>query len=297
MQKRRVKTLLSFSIFLLCASQISIADETKPDFACLYPTILKTGKNLLKGNLQEWRGKSIPGCQMQRGNGTPFSLMAPNLLINSTGTRPNYWGRTIKVPGGRTYLAGAWVKNDNAKILFWFFGNYGNPVQRLNQRIYFYSGSSQLLKNYLSAASQALLGGDPQQWHLCYRLIEIPEEVKTFHLNLMIGTYFATGKITIADPFLIDITEAADSGMTVEITGSKSIRTLRLINLYNRDTLWSKTFDRPVNNFKQEIPNTSFQHGLDTKNKFNGYLLQVEYTDGSMEAFSAPEEKSNKNLS
>ena len=113
----------------------------------------------------------------------------------------------------------------------------------------------------------------------------------------MIGTYFATGKITIADPFLIDITEAADSGMTVEITGSKSIRTLRLINLYNRDTLWSKTFDRPVNNFKQEIPNTSFQHGLDTKNKFNGYLLQVEYTDGSMEAFSAPEEKSNKNLS
>ena len=50
MQKRRVKTLLSFSIFLLCASQISIADETKPDFACLYPTILKTGKKAIYKN-------------------------------------------------------------------------------------------------------------------------------------------------------------------------------------------------------------------------------------------------------
>lgn len=290
------KILLFFAV-MLGYSYVSVANDSKMEVVTLYPAILKTEKNLLKSDLQDWNGKSLPKCQMKRGIGTPFSLIEPNLLIVSTDTKPNYWGTVKKVPAGHTYLAGAWVKNDNAKILFWFWGDYGKPPKRVNQRIHFFSGCSSILKNYLSPESQSLLCGDPEAWHLCYRLVEIPKEAKNFYLKMMIGTYFATGNITIANPFLIDVTKVADSGMILEIKGSKSIRNIKVIDLYNQDTIFSKTFEHPITDFKTEIPRTSFKHGLNGKLKFSGYVLQVEYTDGSVKEFSAPEKSATKYLS
>ena len=264
------------------------------NYAFLYPSILKSGKNLLKSDLQNWHGKSIKGCSLERGNGSPFSSSDPTLLIKSAVSKPNYWAHTEKLQGGRTFLAGAWVKNDNAKILFWFWGNYGKPVRRLNDRIYYFAGSSTQLKNYLSPESKALLGGDPEKWHLCYRLVKTPAMDKPFNLNMMIGAYFATGNITIAAPFIIDVTDVKKSGMTAEINGKKPISRITVINLYNRDEIWSKKLDQPETSFKTEIPDTDFRHGLDDKSVFKGFLMQVQYTDGSFDSFTSPEEKSYK---
>lgn len=283
-----------FAVFMLGIFPKLAAIEENGEYALLYPTLLKTGKNILGSDLKNWHARSSAVCKMERGKGSPFSKTAPTLLVDSAASRPNYWGHSVKVPGGRTFLAGAWVKNNNAKILFWFFGNYGKPVRRMNERIYFFAGFNQQLKTHLSPESQALLGGDPSKWHLCYRLIKTPETAKIFYQNMMIGTYFAAGQITIAEPFYIDVTNIEKSGMTADIKGKKSIKSLNVIDLYTRDVIWSKTFKHPVKSFKQEIPGTDFRHGLNAKIEFNGYLMQVEYTDGSFASFSAPEENSQK---
>lgn len=265
----------------------------QPPRMYLYPAVLETHENLLASPVSSWAGQSIEGCKVWRGQGGPFQDNQPALFLDSAETKPNYWGRSVKVQGGRTYLVGGWVKNDNAKILFWFHGNYGQPIKRFNQRIYFFSGGSRILENYLSPETKAMIGGDPNAWNLCYRTLEIPEEAGEFLLNYNVGTYFATGRIQFASPFLIDITEVADQALVVDIQADKPFQQITITRLSLRDVIWHRTFDTPVTGFKEKIPDTTFLLSMDQR-IFEGYQLRVEYTDGQVVMFTAPKEKTNK---
>jgi|GEM_PF-7114509 hypothetical protein len=267
------------------------------NYAYLYPSILKTGKNLIQQDLTKWSGKPLKDCQMLHGKGSPFSPDGQTLIIDSNGTSPNYWGSSTLVQRGHTYLVGGWVKNDNAKILFWSHSSYSDPKERVNDRIYFFSGGSRLLDGYLSDSVKQRLGGDPDEWHLCYRLVEIPKEGSPSpRLSLMIGTYFATGKITIAAPFVIDVTDdAANWKLTLDIRGTEPVHSASVLEQNVRDTVWQKNFTPPAETFNAEIPGTDFRRGLDKKT-FEGYLLKVEYANGKTAAFSAPKEKTVKGL-
>jgi hypothetical protein len=266
---------------LLCASD---------KYAYIYPAILENRPNLIEQNLKKWSGNPIKGCKMLHGKGTPFSPEGQTLIVDSVDTSPNYWGQSIKVERGRTYLAGAWVKNDNAKILFWFHANYNNPEKRINERMYFFSGANRFLNSYLSDAIKQRLGENPEQWHLCYRLLTIPTGNTThLPLNMMIGTYFATGRITIAQPFVIDVTDSSlNTKLMLDFNGEKAVKNISVLEQNTHDIIWQKKFNPPIQSLKTEIPQTNFFRGLDGK-LLEGYLLTVEYTDGEISSFPAPQ--------
>ena len=211
---------------------------------------------------------------------------------------PILGGQLNRAAQTHTYLVEAWLKNDNAKILLWFHANLDDPQNRFDQRIYFFSGASLFLDDYLSASSKGRLNADPEKWRLCYRLLRVPEQSKPdTPLTFMVGTYFATGKTTMAMPFVIDVgSTETNVKLTLDFKGDKKVRRACVVELGVRDLVWQKSFEPGLNEFKIEIPNTNFHRGLESGRVFEGYQLQVEYEDGKISNFSAPEEKTAKGL-
>jgi len=260
------------------------------EHAYLYPAIFRSLPNLAENSLDRWKAGSVPGYETMRTKGTPFARDGVALFMRSQVTSPNYWTCEFRLAAGHRYLAGVWVKNDNAKILVSFSGRGGNPPAAFDQRVYYFSGFNKFLEPYLSEKIKKVLSGDSAGWKLLYRQIDVPDGASVYNVKMHVGIYFTSGTITIADPFIIDITDNKDQQLLVDIESEIPVKAVRVLEQGNLDEIMSEKFDPPVKSLKKEVPRTYFTRGFD-RDEIEGYLMQVEYADGHNSVFSAPQKK------
>ena len=254
-----------------------------------YPAVLKTTPNLLAN--AKWRPPGEASEKDSRAawvKGTPFDDAAQAMEIETFAPESAYWRSHVNVQKGHTYLVGAWVKYANARILFW---NYGKKVdgKPSDQRLYCFAGTQSYLTPYFSERVRQRLGGDPDEWKLMFRTLEYPEPVAGDRITVAMGLYMATGKVTIAAPFFIDVTDVADTSLQIDIAGAKPVRRLTIEHVGVRDVIWQKEFPNPVTDFCEKVPTvTDFRRGMDGRNEIDGHALNVYYVDGSMSKVFAP---------
>ena len=254
-----------------------------------YPAVLKTAPNLLAD--AKWRPPGEASEKDSRAawvKGTPFDAGAPAMEVETFTPESAYWRTHVNVQQGHTYLVGAWVKYANARILFW---NYGKKVngKPSDQRLYCFAGTQSYLTPYFSDRVRQRLGGDPNEWKLMFRTLEYPEPVAGDRITVAMGLYMATGKVTIAAPFFIDVTDVDDSSLLIDIAGAKPVRRLTIEHVGVRDVIWQKDFPNPVTDFCEKVPIvTDFRRGMDGRNEIDGHALNVDYVDGAGAKVFAP---------
>lgn len=260
------------------------------EHAYLYPAILRSLPNLAENSLSRWKAGSVPGYEMLRVKGTPFCRDGEALFVRSQVTSPNYWTCEFKLAAGHRYLAGVWVKNDNAKILVSFLGRGGNPPETFDQRIYYFSGFNKFLEPYLSEKIKKLLSNDSSNWKLLYRQIDVPSGVQVYTVKMHVGIYFTSGAITIADPFILDITDNKDHQLLIDIESETPVTAVHVFEQGNLDNIMVEKFDPPVKSLKKEVPRSYFTRGFD-RDEIEGYSMLIEYSDGRNSSFCAPQKK------
>ena len=254
-----------------------------------YPAVLKTAPNLLAD--AKWRPPGEASEKDSRAawvKGTPFDASAPAMEIETFAPESAYWRSHVNVQKGHTYLVGAWMKYSNARILFW---NYGKKVdgKPSDQRLYCFAGMQSYLKPYFSDRVLQRLGGDPDDWKLMFRTLEYPEPVAGDRITVAMGLYMSTGKVTIAAPFFIDVTDVTDTSLMIDIAGAKPVRRLTIEHVGVRDVIWQKDFPSPVTDFCEKVPTvTDFRRGMDGRNEIDGHALNVYHVDGTMSKVFAP---------
>ena len=257
-----------------------------------YPNLLTTEKNLF--DECEW---TPPNQSFEKGSiskrlkGGPFS---PDDVVYSVKTvRPHsaYWRARPAVKKGRKYLAGAWVRFANAKVLL---GNDAiHPVsgRRLDRRLYCFGGHNAWIEPFLSPRTREVLGGDSATWRLCYRLVEFPEGIKPGSHRSFFGLYLATGDMEFSKPFFVDVTDVKDHSLLIDIVAEKPIKRLAVIHVGLRDVIWEKDFASPVTSYRERLDGiTDWSRGLD-RNTIEGHALDVYYADGSKKTVFAPQER------
>ena len=216
---------MRLSLFLLCTLALALAAEGRILF---YPTVLESATNMLAQ--AKWRPPKKETCRAVRAKGGPFSADEPAWETESFAPESAYWRTYARVKQGHSYLVGAWVKYANAKILLW---NYGTQVdgKPSNQRLYCFGGFQYYLTPYMSDELQRKLGGNPDEWKLLFRRLDYPVALKSDSLCLAMGTYMATGKMTMSAPFLVDVTGVPGRSLTIDIAGEKPIRRLTVFRV------------------------------------------------------------------
>lgn len=257
-----------------------------------YPNLLTVEKNLF--DECEW---TPPNQSFEKGSiskrlkGGPFS---PDDIVYSVKTvRPHsaYWRARPAVKKGRKYLAGAWVRFANAKVLL---GNDAiHPVsgRRLDRRLYCFGGHNAWIEPFLSPRTREALGGDSATWRLCYRLVEFPEGIKADSHRSFFGLYLAAGEMEFSKPFFVDVTDVKDRSLLVDIADERPIRRIAAIHVGLRDIIWEKDFASPVTSYRERLDGiTDWSRGLD-RNTIEGHALDVYYADGSKKTVFAPQER------
>ena len=277
-------------ILALCGLLAVTAEEREPS-VYLYPEVLETGKNQLPAidSVKSWKTLIPAGGkrEMGRKKSDPFDPAAAVLFIRSETTSPIYWRANCRLLPNRTYLFGGWVRNRNARILFWFHGDYGKNKKHFNQRIYYLTGINDFLKPYLSPETLKKLLKGGSGWEICYKVFKTPEDIGTgFIATFAVGSYFGTGYFEFGPAFVIDITDMREKkGMVLLIRNSKPVKKVTLYEAELRDRLWDKDFPDPVRDFHMTLPDTDFQVR---------YRLSVDYTDGTRSDFMVPQGTYNK---
>ena len=282
---KKTRTSSTLPILLLCALVLALEANGRVLF---YPTALKSSTNLLAQ--AKWRPPKKETCRAVPTKGGPFSADEPAWEIESLAPESAYWRTYAHVKPGHSYLVGTWVKYANAKILLW---NYGTQVdgKPSNQRLYCFGGFQYYLTPYMSDELQRKLGGNPDEWRLLFRRLDYPVALKSDTLCLAMGIYMATGKMTMSAPFLVDVTDAPDRSLTIDIVGEKPIRRLTVEHVGERDTIWQRDFPEPVADFHAALSGvTDFGRGLDSANRIAGHALNVFYADGTATKVFAPQE-------
>lgn len=257
-----------------------------------YPTVLDGAKNLLAD--ARWAAPKLDSekeCVATEVKGGPFSSDENAWRVESFAPESAYWRTYPQVEKGHVYLVGAWVRYSNAKILFWNYGK--NPVngKNVDQRVYSFGGFNSYLSPYLSDRTKRNLGGDPDSWKLIWRFLEFPDGLADGRLCVAMGIYMATGAMTFASPFLVDVTGNADPSLTIDIRDAKPIRKLTIVHPELKDTIWTKEFATPVTEYRETVGGavTDYRRGFDN-NKVAGHALNVFYADGSSSVVFAPQE-------
>lgn len=256
-----------------------------------YPSVLKTATNLIAS--AKWRpppAKSGKDCRAAWVKGTPFDADAPAMEVESFAPESAYWRTYAKVEKGHSYLVGAWVKFSNAKVLFWTYGKKpdGKPS---DLRLYSLAGYQSYLSPYFSDELKRQLSGRADEWKLMFRTLEYPDGLIGGNICMAMGIYMATGKVTIAAPFLLDITDVKDVSLMADIAGAKPIRKLAVEHVGERDVIWEKSFLAPVTDFVEAMPSvTDFMRGMDGRNQIDGHVLNIYYADGTAAKVFAPQE-------
>ena len=254
---------------LLFASSVFGGERT-----LLYPTVVETGVNLVGDGKWIYPSGDPPKFTAEETTGGPFDTTAPawKLCLSTPGGA--YWRHPVKVAKGHTYLMGAWLQIDNTTIAI--RGSARNPSNGrvLEDRVYLYGGFNKFLKPYFSERMQAKIIGDPKAWKLCYRLVSYPDGTVGDNLSMSVGIYLATGGITFANPFFIDVTGLADRATGIG------------------DVVWSQDFPQTATTFKGVVPASAadFTRGL-TDILIEGHTLVITYADGTVKSVHAPQEK------
>ena len=263
--------------------------------ALLYPTVVKTGENLFRDERWKSRSDAADPARAQtweKLKGGPFSSEENAWRTESFRPESSFWRQDVKLSAGRTYLVGMWFRSENARAIMWCWSRTksGKPF---NERLYLYGGFNSCLAPYISDAMRAKLGGGADRWKLIYRPLVVSEEL-AIPVQFKFGIYMSTGAITIAHPFLIDITDCPDRSLTAEVSGPQAIRSLSLQQVGLRDTVWRKSFKEPVPSFEGAlVDSVDMLRGFE-QNQVAGHLLSVEYADGRIETVSAPQENAFK---
>lgn len=282
---------IGFKSAMVAVALLPMALLGGQDRALFYPTILKTGTNLLAS--AKWRPpskKSGKDCRTAWVKGTPFDADAPAMEVESFAPESAYWRTFAKVQKGHRYLVGAWVKFSNAKVLFWTYGKKldGKPS---DQRLYSLAGYQSYLSPYFSDELKRQLSGRADEWKLMFRTLEYPDGLVDGNICVAMGLYMATGKVTIAAPFLLDITGVKDVSLMVDVVGAKPMRKLTIEHVGVRDVIWEKSFSSPVADFMEAVPSvTDYMRGMDGKNQIDGHALNIYYADGTSAKVFAPQE-------
>ena len=148
------------------------------------------------------------------------------------------------------------------------------------------------LKPYFSERMQAKIIGDPKAWKLCYRLVSYPDGTVGDNVSMSVGIYLATGGITFANPFFIDVTGLADRSLTVDVAETRPFKRLDMVATGIGDVVWSQDFPQTATTFKSMVPASAadFTRGL-TDILIEGHTLVITYTDGTVKSVHAPQEK------
>jgi hypothetical protein len=130
-------------------------------------------------------------------------------------------------------------------------------------------------------------------------LAEQNHTVKEFHrvttisnFGLMTKLLPATGGITFANPFFIDVTGLADRSLTVDVAGTRPFKRLDVVATGIGDVVWSQDFPQTATTFKGMVPASAadFTRGL-TDTLIEGHTLVITYADGTVKSVHAPQEK------
>ena len=252
----------------------------------------RTGSNILANVSWSQPNGDTPHFVARTLKGGPFSDAADAWSVTLLAPDGAYWRAYPAVEKGRTYLYGAWVRIDNANILLRSYGTDGGTGKPLDQRLYCYGGFNAYLRPDLSERMAKKLAGDPGEWKLCYRLLSFPNGVKGGRFCAAMGVYLSTGTMTFSEPFLIDVTDAADRSLTVDVSGDRPFRRLTVVATGLGDIMWSKDFAEPVTSFKGTVPadRADFARGQDAA-VIEGHTLEVTYADGTSAVVHSPQEK------
>ena len=258
--------------------------------ALLYPTVVKTGENLFSD--ARWKSRTDSDKAdihaWSEGKGGPFSADEPNWRAESFVPESCFWRQDRKLEAGHRYLVGMWFKSDNARALVWCWSRTksGKPF---NERIYLYGGFNSCLAPYIRPEMKAKLAGGADRWKLIYRPLEVTEPL-AIPVQFKFGIYMTTGAVTIAHPFLVDITDAKDLSLTAETTDGRPVKSLALLHVGVRDTIWSKPLPTPAVNLRETlVDGVDMLRGFD-ENKVDGHQLVVTYAVGTVEIVFAPQE-------
>lgn len=254
-----------------------------------YPTVLKTGQNLLaQSSWREPDRKNAPHVVVAKGVGGPRDARAVALSMSNDSAEYAYW--TAKAKGvrmDRTYLFGAWAKVKTANILCWLNGPSVDNGSAVGARVYRFSGCNPELRRYLDDDIRRRLEGDPGEWLLIARTFSLPVAVVGDSLSASFGFYRSSGEATFAEPFLIDVTEAPQT-LEVELHGVKPVKKLLVMLCETRDPEWRREFDAPVTEFSATLPAESRAfHGM-AADPMSGHALVVTYADGTEDRVACP---------
>lgn len=268
-------------------------DAAKHDgHVLLYPTAARTLANGYDGvswytSDPAFLAKHADGVRFSKGNGGPFAATNAVYAIESTKPQPGYWHARIRAKPGRVYLAGGWFRFGNAKLLMWFGGNSAATGKAVESRLYYMSGFNPQLRPYFSEELLKRLGGDPEKWRCVYRLVEFPEKLREDVVHVEYGLYLAAGDVKFSEPFFVDVTDAPRT-LDIDIAGARPIRSLSVAGTELRDIRWSKTFEKPVTDFRCTLPPEIDAFLGQDQNRPRGHTLTVQYADGTVETVGAP---------
>ena len=129
-------------------------------------------------------------------------------------------------------------------------------------------------------------------WKLCYRLVSYPDGTVGDNLTMSVGIDLATGGITFANPFFIDVTGLADRSLTIDVAGTRPFKRLDVVATGIGDVVWSQNFPQTATTFKGVVPASAadFTRGL-TNTLIEGHTLVITYADGTVKSVHAPQEK------
>ena len=258
--------------------------------ALLYPTVVKTGENLFRD--ERWKGRSdstVENIQTwEKLKGGPFSQDENAWRTESFVPESSFWRQDVKLETGHRYLVGMWFRSENARALIWCWSRKTNG-KPFNERIYLYGGFNSCLAPYIRPEMKAKLGAGADGWKLIYRPIEVTEDL-AIPVQFKFGIYMSTGALTMAHPFLIDITGKGDLSLTAETDAGRPVKSMSLIHLGIRDTIWSKTYAEPAADVSEVLSDgVDMLRGFE-QNQVDGHQLTVTYADGTAENVSAPQE-------
>ena len=281
---KMVKTVFG----LVCILAVSCAEAR----VLFYPTALATETNLFDGIA--WTPPNMScekGCIYSLAKGGPFSPDEPAYRVKMPRPSAAYWRAHPPVQAGRTYLVGAWVRFANAKVLLCNDAIHPVTGKRINRRLYCFGGHNAWIEPFLSPRTLEKLGGNADEWRLCYRHISFPDGIKPGSHTSAFGLYIAGGEMEFSHPFFIDVTDLKDKSLKIDIADSKPVRSLAVVHVGLHDVEWRKEFANPVTSFSVTLPGvTDYSRGFD-RNTIEGHALEVQYADGSRETVYAPQER------
>ena len=280
------------TVHVIAAALLFASSAFGDERALLYPTVVETGVNLVGDGKWIYPSGDPPKFTAEETSGGPFDTTAPawKLCLSTPGGA--YWRHPVKVAKGHTYLMGAWLQIDNTTIAI--RGSARNPANGrvLEDRVYLYGGFNKFLKPYFSERMQTKIIGDPKAWKLCYRLVSYPDGTVGDNVSMSVGIYLATGGITFANPFFIDVTGLADRSLTVDVAETHPFKRLDVVATGIGDVVWSQDFPQTATTFKGVVPASAadFTRGL-TDTLIEGHTLVITYADGTVKSVHAPQEK------